>query len=199
MIIDNDIKLDFNDVLLKPKRSTLVSRAQVDLVCSYTTKHSNRTISGIPIIAANMDSVGTFKMADQLNKHLCFTALHKHYTDSQLLNFFSSGKPHHAFYSMGTSDSDYEKFNKVKSQIGTIPTIVLDVANGYTQKFVDTIKHLRDTNPSTTLIAGNVVSGEMTEELILSGADIVKIGIGSGSACLTRTRTVLVCHNCQLL
>ncbi|XP_045135888.1 GMP reductase 2-like isoform X1 [Portunus trituberculatus] len=188
--IDNDIKLDFKDVLLRPKRSTLKSRSDVDLIRNITFRNSKQTCSGIPIIAANMDTVGTFMMAKELAKHKCFTAIHKHYTFEQWVDFGNNNKDVLGFVaaSSGTSDSDWDKLQKVLGQFPEIKFICLDVANGYSEVFVEYVRKVRKNFPDHTILAGNVVTGEMVEELILSGADIIKVGIGPGSVCTTRKK-----------
>lgn len=188
MRIEEDLKLDFKDVLIRPKRSTLTSRSEADLTREFSFRHSGAKYRGIPIIAANMDTVGTFEMARALAGHRLATALHKHYGEAELVEFFKA-LPTGAtvFYSMGITDADYEKFVRVKSAAGdAIAFVCVDVANGYTKSFVDSIRTLRRSFPHVTLMAGNVVTGEMTEELILLGVDIVKVGIGGGSVCTTR-------------
>jgi GMP reductase len=191
MRIEQDIKLDFKDVLIRPKRSTLTSRAEVDISRDYVFLHSRRRYSGIPIIAANMDLTGTFAMAKTLLRHGLAAALHKHYGDEELLNFFGVLAPEATiFYSMGISPEDYAKFRRIKERAGaTINHVCVDVANGYTKAFVDFLHKLRNAYPDLTIMAGNVVTGEMTEELILDGVDVVKVGIGPGSVCTTRRMT----------
>lgn len=188
MRIIHEPKYDFEDVLFLPKRSTLVSRKEVELYREYTYRNSGTSYNGVPIIAANMDTVGTFEMANALSEHGVSTAIHKHYTLDDLIGFFS--QPHNAsvFYSTGITDSDLDKLSKVHKE-AFVRNICVDVANGYSQRFDDTIKRLRDDYPESVIMAGNVVTGEMTEQLILSGADIVKIGIGPGSVCTTRKLT----------
>lgn len=188
MRIEQDIKLDFKDVLIRPKRSTLTSRSEVDISRDYLFLHSKRKYSGIPIIAANMDATGTLGMARALAQHRLSAALHKHYNDEELLAFFadpSNGSNH--FYSMGITKPDLDKFRRIMDQAkGAIQNVCVDVANGYTKAFISFIHKLRAAYPEITLMAGNVVTGEMTEELILDGVDIVKVGIGPGSVCTTR-------------
>ena len=187
MRIEQDIKLDFKDVLIRPKRSTLTSRSEVDITRDFVFLHSQRKYHGIPVIAANMDSTGTFEMARALAKHKVSVALHKHYSDAELLAFFEQATATPTFYSMGISPSDYDKFCRVMKQAkGTINMVCVDVANGYTKAFISFIHKLRIAYPEITIMAGNVVTGEMTEELILDGVDIVKVGIGPGSVCTTR-------------
>jgi GMP reductase len=188
MRIEQDLKLDFKDVLIRPKRSTLTSRSEVDISRDFVFLHSKRKYHGIPIIAANMDTTGTIEMARALAKHQLSVALHKHYSDAELLAFFAE-QPElpPSFYSMGITTPDFEKFGRIMKQAnGTIQNVCVDVANGYTKAFVSFIQKLRAAYPDITIMAGNVVTGEMTEELILDGVDIVKVGIGPGSVCTTR-------------
>ena len=191
MRIEEELKLDFNDVLIRPKRSTLTSRSEVDISRDFVFHHSAHKYHGIPIIAANMDTVGTFGMAHALAAHKLAVALNKHYGESELITFFRELPPDSTvFYSMGITKADYEKFRRVKKVTGdAIQYVCTDVANGYTKSFVDFLHKLRDAYPQITIMAGNVVTGEMTEELILDGADIVKVGIGPGSVCTTRKMT----------
>ncbi len=188
MRIENDPKLDFRDVLIRPKRSTLGSRAEVDVNRSFRFAHTGREWTGFPLIAANMDVVGTMAMARALLKHGAMVALHKHYDADELIAFFKEPGSANAFYSLGTTDSDHDKLKAVHAK-SPIDKICLDVANGYTEKFVDTVKATREAFPNATIMAGNVVTGDMTEALILAGADIVKVGIGPGSVCTTRKMT----------
>jgi len=188
MRIEEDLKLDFKDVLIRPKRSTLTSRAEVDISRDFVFLHSRRKYHGIPIIAANMDATGTFAMAQALAGHDLSAALHKHYGEAELLAYFRDLPAQQmVFYSMGINPPDFEKFRRVKEQAGdAIAYVCVDVANGYTKAFVDFLHKLRTAYPDITIMAGNVVTGEMTEELILDGVDIVKVGIGPGSVCTTR-------------
>jgi GMP reductase len=187
MRIEEELKLDFKDVLIRPKRSTLTSRSEVDISREFIFRHSGRKYRGIPIIAANMDTVGTFEMARALAKHELAVALHKHYGEPELVGFFREMAATTLFYSMGITKADYDKFRRVKEEAGdAIAYVCVDVANGYTKAFVDFLRKLREAYPELIIMAGNVVTGEMAEELILDGADIVKVGIGPGSVCTTR-------------
>jgi len=192
MRIEEDLKLGFKDVLIRPKRSTLRSRSQVELERQYTFKHSGYTWSGVPIIAANMDTVGTFRMAEALAAFKVLTAVHKHYTVEEWQAFLQRVSPEtlkHVMVSTGTSDADFKKLEQILALSSQLKFICLDVANGYSEHFVIFLQKLRQTYPDKVIIAGNVVTGEMVEELILSGADIVKVGIGPGSVCTTRVKT----------
>lgn len=191
MHIEETLRLDFKDVLIRPKRSTLTSRSQVDLEREFVFHHSRKTYRGIPIIAANMDSTGTLEMAAVLETHQLSVALHKHYDEETLVSYFSGlNRKSSAFYSMGITQADFDKFCAVMTRAqNAIEYVCIDVANGYTEGFIHFVKKVRTTYPHLTIMAGNVVTGDMTEELILAGADIVKVGIGPGSVCTTRKMT----------
>tara|TARA_B100001778_G_scaffold247838_1_gene208033 strand:+ start:1078 stop:2112 length:1035 start_codon:yes stop_codon:yes gene_type:complete len=189
MKLDLDIKLDFNDVLIKPKRSDLNSRSQVSLNRIFKFPHSDRELNCVPIMAANMDTTGSITMNKILSGFDCVTCLHKHYTSEKLREHFEFPRQY-AFYSMGISEPDMEKLSTVYDNLQKKPNLCIDVANGYNEKFVSTIKKIREWYPDIIIMAGNVVTPEMTEELIFhGGVDIVKIGIGSGSVCTTRLKT----------
>ncbi len=190
MRIEYDIKLDFKDVLIRPKRSILKSRAEVSLTRELHFRHAGVKWRGVPLVAANMDHTGTFAMAEALAAHDLATALDKF---AQLADWqaFAARNPNalaHSFISTGVSEADFKKLQEVLAVVD-VPMICLDVANGYTEYFVKFLERLRNTYPQKVIMAGNVVTGEMVEELILSGADIVKIGIGPGSVCTTREKT----------
>ncbi|CAH1247005.1 GMPR2 [Branchiostoma lanceolatum] len=190
--IEADVKLDFKDVLIRPKRSTIRSRADVDLVRTVTKfRNSGQTYSGVPVIAANMDTVGTFEMAKALSKHGCFTTIHKHYS-VEAWESFGINNPDvipNVAVSAGALKGDFDKLAGILAAVPKLKFICLDVANGYSEAFVETVREVRKKFPKHTIMAGNVVTCEMTEELILSGADIVKVGIGPGSVCTTRKKT----------
>jgi GMP reductase len=192
MRIESDLKLGFKDVLIRPKRSTLKSRAQVNLERNFTFVHSKKTWHGIPVIAANMDTVGTFELAAVLAEFGLLTAIHKHYSLEQWTKFLKGQEDliyQHIMISTGTAEHDFKHLQTVISQHQKLEFICIDVANGYAESFVEFVRQCRNEFPDKTIIAGNVVTGEMVEELILSGADIVKVGIGPGSVCTTRVKT----------
>ncbi|MCP6179505.1 guanosine monophosphate reductase [Klebsiella pneumoniae] len=171
MRIEEDLKLGFKDVLIRPKRSTLKSRSDVELEREFTFKHSGLTWSGVPIIAANMDTVGTFSMAKALATFGILTAVHKHYTAEEWLAFTQGASADvlkHVMVSTGTSDADFEKTQQILSQNPQLNFVCIDVANGYSEHFVQFVAKAREAWPQKTIIAGNVVTGEMCEELILS-------------------------------
>jgi len=200
MRIDQDVKLDYKDVLIRPKRSTLKSRSQVRLERKFTFRNYATEIAeneehyyGVPIMAANMDGVGTFEMADALAEQGIFTCLVKTYTDNELIDFFNTDdylRTNNVAMSIGTSEEDWCKLQNVMEMVdGNLKYVCMDIANGYSEHFAHHVKKVRSVFPHIVIIAGNVVTGEMTEELILAGADIVKVGIGPGSVCTTRIQT----------
>lgn len=190
MRIEEDLKLDFKDVLIRPKRSTLRSRSQVSLEREYAFLHSDFKWRGIPIIAANMDHTGTFAMAKALAKQQLMTAIQKFATQKEWQEFAKSSSDllSYCFVSSGINDEDYDNLKKIMLSVNC-PFICLDVANGYSEYFAKFVSKVRETFPEKIIMAGNVVTGEMAEQLILSGADIVKVGIGPGSVCTTRVKT----------
>ena len=192
MHVEQEIKLGFKDVLIRPKRSTLKSRSQVSLERTYTFRNSEQTWTGVPVIAANMDTTGTFAVAEALHSHQMITALHKHYSAEQLSEFFAqqtAGFFDHIAISTGTSDNDLALIQATMSANPAIRFICIDVANGYSEHFIDFVKKVRSQFADKIIIAGNVVTGDITEELLLAGADVIKVGIGPGSVCTTRIKT----------
>ena len=187
MKIEQDIKLDFSDVLIRPKRSTLESRNDINLEREFKFPHSNQIWKGIPIIASNMDTVGTLDMYHSLRKYNMLTCFHKFLN----INHYPDNDDNNYIVSIGIRDEDigklcnlYQKFPK-KCNI-----ICIDIANGYIKRLVNFCQQVRELIPHCILIAGNVVTREMVEELIINGkVDIVKVGIGSGSVCTTRLQT----------
>ena len=192
MRIENEIKLGFKDVMFRPKRSTLKSRSEVTIEREFTFLHTQKKWSGVPLIAANMDTVGTFEMAEALYKDKIITAIHKHYSVQEWSDFLKDKNDDFYQYialSTGTGQADEEKIKTILDANPKIQFLCIDVANGYSEHFVQFVKKARENFPDKIIIAGNVVTGEMVEELILAGADIIKVGIGPGSVCTTRVKT----------
>jgi len=187
MRMESDIKLDFKDVLIRPKRSNLSSRKQVSLERTYHFKHSGRSWTGIPIMAANMDGVGTFGIAKELQKHNLFTCLVKSYEPDDFDT--TELHPEYVAISTGIGKKDYDRLRRILSAYPDFCFICIDVANGYSEAFGDFVEKVRKDFPAHTIIAGNVVTADMTQELVLRGADIIKVGIGPGSVCTTRIQT----------
>ena len=179
MRIEEELKLDYSDVLFRPKRSTLKSRKEVDLKRKYKFKHSNLIWQGIPIIASNMDGVGEIGIAKKLVSYKLITALTKQH-EIKDIKFLLNNKNIYNFISLscGTSTESYNRLNKIISKFSNIKFICIDVANGYSENFSYFVSKVRNKHPNKTIIAGNVVTADMTQELVLSGADIVKVGIG---------------------
>ena len=188
MRIEDSVKLDYSDVLFEPKVSDLESRKDVNLYKVYHFKHSPVIYHGLPIMAANMDTTGTFSMARELAKHGMFTCIHKHY-DLEAWNKGMAVPNEHLAVSTGISDTDFKRTSALLDIYKEVNYVCIDVANGYTLAFVDFIKKAREAWPDKVIIAGNVVTANMTETLLFAGADIVKVGIGPGSVCTTRKKT----------
>lgn len=205
-LVDNDIKLDYADVLIRPKRSTLNSRSEVSLERTFSFNRGESTFinandrsiethnctywSGIPIIASNMDGVGNFGIAKELSKHKIMTIITKQHTeDDWIMNKeWVEKNSNYVAISTGTKEHDFNQLKSILKKI-ELKFICIDIANGYSQHFVEFCKKVRNEFPEHIIIAGNVVTREITEELILSGVDIVKIGIGPGAVCTTRLQT----------
>jgi len=192
MRIENEIKLGFKDVMFRPKRSTLKSRSQVEVERTFKLLHAGFDWNGVPVMAANMDTVGTFEMALALAEMNMFTAVHKHYLPEEWDQFLESapeGIENYIALSTGTGQQDLEKVKAIFEKHPRLKFLCIDVANGYSEQFVAFVKEARQQFPDKAIIAGNVVTGEMVEELLLAGADIIKVGIGPGSVCTTRVKT----------
>ena len=191
MRVESELKLDFNDVLIRPKRSVAPSRASVDLQRRYRFRNAKPGAhwNGIPLIAANLDTTGTMKMAAALHELNMLTCLHKYYSLEELLGFFTSHAARGStFYTLGIRDEDFDKLRAFVQKAADTPRLIcVDAANGYTKFFVDRVKQVRELCPKAILMAGNVATPEMVQELLIEGgADIVKVGIGPGSVCTTR-------------
>lgn len=180
--------LDFSDVLILPKKTHINSRSEVDLTC-IVRKRKDPTIfwSGVPIIAANMDTTGTFSVANVFSKYKMLTFLHKHYTFEDFLD--NEFDPYYVGLTAGISDDDFEKTKKIIDKFPSIMFICLDVANGYMVNFGSIVSRYAKEFSNKFIVAGNVVTTEGVERLYSAGADICKIGIGSGSVCTTRLKT----------
>jgi GMP reductase len=193
MKVEEDIKLDFRDVLIRPKRSTLNSRSEVSMTRTFKFSLPNGLMqwSGTPIVASNMDTVGNWDVAQELAGFNALTALHKYYTVNEWkdANVLAGNLSNNIIYTMGMGKDNFAEIDKAQQIINLYPSIrfiCIDVANGYTEKFVKYVSTVRGLFPNQAIIAGNVVSREMTEALLLAGANIIKIGIGPGSVCTTR-------------
>ena len=187
MRVEHDVKLTFDDVLIRPKRSTLVSRSDVSLSRDFEFRHSKNTWSGVPIVAANMDTTGLFSIAKVLQGHSMLTCLQKFYSTRECAQAWGDGvDPDNIAVTCGSTEESFELLQRKMATNDRIKMICIDVANGYREAFLDFVRRVRGEFPDKIVIAGNVATREMTEALILAGADIVKVGIGPGSVCTTR-------------
>ena len=203
MKIETGAYFDFRDVLIRPKRSNLSSRSEVDLTKTITFFHSKRTWTGVPILASNMDTTGTFEMYDTLSQQRMITVFHKHYTLNQYLSRVDTLDRDYYSLSTGISDDDWNRTKLLLDQLQPY-FLTIDIANGYSDRFIHFCKMVREHYPNLTIFAGNVATGDMVQELLLSAkVDVVKCGIGSGSVCSTRLKTgvgipqLSVCIECS--
>ena len=187
MRIERDLKLTFADVLIRPKRSTLISRSDVNLVREFTFRHTEETWDGVPIVAANMDTTGLFSIAEILQSHKMLTCTQKFYSTKEFSDAWGNGvNSEFIAVTCGSTDESFELLKRKMATNKGLKMICIDVANGYREVFLNFVKKVRGAFPEKIIIAGNVATREMTEALILAGADIVKVGIGPGSVCTTR-------------
>ena len=187
MRIERDLKLTFDDVLIRPKRSTLISRSDVNLVREFTFRHTEETWDGVPIVAANMDTTGLFSIAEVLQGHKMLTCTQKFYSTKEFSDAWENGvNSEFVAVTCGSTDESFELLKRKMATNKGLKMICIDVANGYREVFLNFVKKVRGEFPEKIIIAGNVATREMTEALILAGADIVKVGIGPGSVCTTR-------------
>ena len=193
--IKDTVELDFCDVLFRPKRTTLNSRSEADIIREYKFKYYPTTIKSCGIMAANMATTGTFEMNDVLQKYKAITCLHKHIDVKDLEEYMvknytkeESEYNSFTFISTGLKD-DKEKLFSLMDRGSPFDKICIDVANGYMPKLLEFVREVRGKYPRALIMVGNVVTGDMTQDLILNGADIVKVGIGPGSVCTTRKLT----------
>ncbi len=191
MLIESEQKLNYWDVIIKPKRSSLVSRSNVDLKRQFIFKNGSE-ITGIPIVAANM-STGTPTMAMKLAEYKMFTAIAKHHMPFWFEKYpLDDQIAESAFYTIGMNSNDLMGFARIYAQlIDSSPKLCIDIANGYTQEFSNFVSLAREKYPKAIIVAGNVATPEMTEQLIIAGAYIVKVGISAGSVCETRLKTAV--------
>ena len=215
MIVEDGIKLDYSDVLIRPKRSSLVSRRDVSLTREFSFRWATFIDTCIPVWSANMDTTGTLEIAKAFQRSMFDdgwkesgvpnVAIHKHYTLDDWKTICYGGdsmeeaeslpdyplRAGNMAFSCGMTDRDFSLLEEIiklneTTDLG-LRYVCIDVANGYTQSFIEYIKKVRKcVGTNMAIIAGNVVTREMAEALLLAGADIIKVGIGPGSACTTR-------------
>ena len=212
MKIESDLKLDYSDVLIRPRRSNLESRNTSNLKRRYEfgrhhsipgheliargeASHSTFAHAGVPIMVSNMDGVATFEMATAMKKHGVITCLKKSYSAEAIVEYLNKDNPEfpYAAITLGIKKADMDKLMSIYQMLGSdfrkLKFVCIDVANGYIDNFVKFVSKVREMFPSLIIFAGNVATPELTEDIIRAGADVVKIGIGPGSVCTTRSQT----------
>lgn len=198
--IKREPELDFEDVLLIPRTGTVNSRADVSLVRTVHFKNSGASWTGVPIMVSNMDTTGTFEMALALTQYQMFTCIHKHYLLEEWVSFVADvakfrefpgrfNPYNHIAVTIGTSDEEVSRLRELIDIAPELAFINIDIANGYIPRLTETVRNVRELFPNKTIFCGNVVTGDRVEELMDAGADVVKVGIGSGSVCTTRIKT----------
>ena len=187
MQIIDEIQLDFSDVLIKPRRSSLESRSLVNITRDYYFNHSQKTTTGTGIMQSNMGTIGTFEVSRRMLANGLFACLHKHHKIEDLIKFYDSldeDEYDRCFLAIGLRDKGVEKLASLYKEFGSVPPICIDVPNAYIPSVKNLVVKMRQTYPLSVIMVGNVVTGDITEDFILSGADIVKVGIGNGAQCL---------------
>lgn len=171
-------QLDFCDVLFQPKRTTLNSRKDAGARRQYKFKYYPEKVMSCGLIVSNMATTGTMQMAMAVTPYEVMTCFHKHIPYNELKKYFYTYEQLQ-FVSVGLKD-DKEKFFELLESNPAIDKVCVDIANGYIPNLLKFVKELRTKFPNILIMAGNVVTGDMVQDLILSGADIVKVGIGNG-------------------
>ena len=189
-------KLDFDDVLIVPRRSTLTSR-NILLERTFKFYHSSRVWNGFSLCISNMDTTGVFAIAEQLYPKKIITCLHKYYKTDDLIAYFKNGEMHnnyirhkipYVWISIGMDDNDIKKIQEFYNCTSYYPNICIDVANGHLDSFVNYCAKVRNEFSDSIILGGNICIPEMVQELIIHGGiDIVKVGVGSSQICRTRT------------
>jgi GMP reductase len=189
IVVSSDTKLDFDDVLIVPQRSTLTSRQEIITERTFKFYHSPRVWTGVPIICANM-SFASFNLAKALYHHKMITCLHKYHSTESIAKFYSENNKDiydYVWVSIGYKKSDLNHLLELKNKTGIQPNLCIDVPNGHMDVFVKYCKKVRENFPDSIIMAGNVTNSSSTQELLIyGGVDVVKCGVGGGSACLTR-------------
>lgn len=195
MQIVDSVQLDFSDVLIKPRRSSIDSRSKVNISRDYKFKWCPIPITGTGIMQSNMGTIGNFEVSRKMLEQGLFACLHKHHNVEDLVSFYKElfsngdGTWRRCFLSIGLRDNGIEKLRTINKELGVQIGIKFDVPNGYIPQVKERVIELRKEFPEMFIMVGNVVTGDITEDLILSGADCVAVGIGNGAQCLTRRQT----------
>ena len=202
MQIINETQLDFSDVLIKPRRSSIDSRSKVDITREYKFKWCPNIIIGTGIMQSNMGTIGNFEVSRKMLEQGLFACLHKHHKVEDLIEFYRELVPpveevrytaydswRRCLLGIGLRDNGIEKLRTINKELGIQVGVKFDVPNGYIPQVKEKVIELRKEFPEMFIMVGNVVTGDITEDLILSGADCVAVGIGNGAQCLTRRQT----------
>lgn len=195
MQIIDSVQLDFSDVLIRPRRSTLASRKDVDITREYKFKWCPKVIKGTGIMQANMGTIGNFAVSERMLENGLFACLHKHHSVESLISFYKKLLTYdddrwmRCLLSIGLKDNGVEKLERIYNELGIQVGIKLDVPNGYIPQVKEMVIKLRNEFPEMFIGVGNIATGDITEDLILSGADCCFGSIGGGSNCLTRKQT----------
>jgi GMP reductase len=195
MQIINETQLDFSDVLIRPRRSSIDSRSKVDITRTYKFKWCPYVIKGTGIMQSNMGTIGNFQLSKKMLDNGLFACLHKHHKVEDLIEFYGElinrgdDAWRRCLLGIGLRDNGIEKLRTLNEKLGVQIGVKFDVPQGYIPQVKDKVIELRKEFPEMFIMVGNVVTGDITEDLILSGADCVAIGIGNGAQCLTRRQT----------
>jgi GMP reductase len=185
---DRDQKLDFSDVLISPSLSSLNSRKEVLLTRTFEFPKSSTTWTVLPLMASNMDATGTIAMAKALARFEASGSVSKYIDNKSLIKFFGGPDCRHSFFSMGIIDTEVERLRSMSLRVG-ITKISIEVANGYIDALSKCVAQVRQQFPKAIILAGSVCTPEGTINVLEAGADIARVGIGSGSVCITRRVT----------
>ena len=181
----NDIKLDFDDVLIIPRRSVKpLTRKSVNIKIPWLDTNA------YPIVIANMPTTGTYEIAKQLTPMKVFTFIHKEYTiDEHKINLAMMDDRRYIAITTGVRDKDIKKTIDIISDFQDIGIINIDIANVYANVdgMIKAIQTYKSLFPHMKISAGNICDKNLMEELVDAGADYIKVGVGSGAACITRT------------
>lgn len=197
MQIINETQLDFSDVLIKPRRSSIDSRSKVDITREYKFKWCPYVIKGTGIMQANMGTIGNFEVSRRMLDNGLFACLHKHHNIDELIGFYKElikrgdDTWRRCLLGIGLRDNGIDKLRQINKELGIQVGIKFDVPNGYIPQVKERVIELRNEFPEMFIMVGNVVTGDITEDLILSGADCVAVGIGNGAQCILNGTPVM--------
>ena len=197
MQIISETQLDFSDVLIRPRRSSIDSRSKVDITREYKFKWCPYVIKGTGIMQTNMGTIGNFEVSRMMLDNGLFACLHKHHNINELIGFYKElikrgdDTWRRCLLGIGLRDNGIDKLRQINKELGIQVGIKFDVPNGYIPQVKERVIELRNEFPEMFIMVGNVVTGDITEDLILSGADCVAVGIGSGAQCILNGTPVM--------